>query len=284
MSIKTILVHLESEKHAGGITKAAIAIAKSFSAHLVGLHVVPDAFISAAVPPEVVGELLEAQRQANQAVGKRIAEAFDKTVAGAGISFEWRTVEAHLETTAMVVMRYGRAAELVILGQPDTTINLIDGMGATEEIMLGLGRPVLLVPHKATPATIGTRILLAWNGSAEAARAAFDAMPFLEAAKSVRLMAAGQAAGTLWGTLADDVAPTTGIEAALARHGIGCSVETVVAARNEVAGALLQQAKEHACDLIVMGGYGHWRLREIVFGGATRGVLEQATIPVLMSH
>ena len=71
---------------------------------------------------------------------------------------------------------------------------------------------------------------------------------------------------------------------ALARQGVRCKVDTVTASRNEVAGVLLAQAKEHACDLIVMGGYGHWRLREIVFGGATRGILEQTTLPVLMSH
>ena len=284
MSIKTILVHLDTEKHAEAITKTAIAVAKTFSAHLIGLHVIPDAFISAAVPPEVVGELIEAQRQANQAAAKRIAETFEKTIASAGVSYEQRSVEAHLETAAMVVMRHGHTADLVVLGQPDKTINLIEGIGATVEVMLGRGRPVLVVPTKAEPSTIGTRVLIGWNGSRESARAVFDAMPFLEAAKSVRILAAGQATGALWGSLADDVAPTAGIEAALARQGVRCKVDTVTASRNEVAGVLLAQAKEHACDLIVMGGYGHWRLREIVFGGATRGILEQTTLPVLMSH
>ncbi len=284
MAFKTILVQLDIEAHALNLTKAAIAVAKAHSAHLIGLHVVPDAFISASVPPEVVGELIEAQRQANQAAGKRIAEIFDRAIAEAGVSFERRTHEAHLETAANVVLRHGHSADLVILGQPDKSINLIDGIALTEEVMLGLGRPVLIVPTKPMPSTIGTRVLLGWNGSRESARAAFDAMPFLEAAKSVRVLAAGQATGSLWGSLAEDTASTTGIEAALARYGVRCTVATATASGAEVAGALLAHAKEHACDLIVMGGYGHWRVREIVFGGATRGVLEATTIPVLMSH
>ena len=284
MPFKTILVHLDTEADALEITKSAIAVAKAFSAHLIGMHVMPDAYISAAAPPEVAGELIEAQRQANQAAGKRISEIFGKAIAGAGVSFEWRLAEAHLETAASVVIRHGRMAELVILGQPDKSINLIDGIAITEEVMLSVGRPVLIVPAKASLATIGTRVLLGWNGSRESARATFDAMPFLEGAKSVRILAAGQVAGKLWGSLAGDAAPTAGIEAALTRQGVHCEVTAATASATGVASSLLALAKEHACDLIVMGGYGHWRLREIVFGGATRGVLEATTIPVLMSH
>lgn len=284
MPIKTILMHLETEAHAEALTKAAIAAAKTFSAHLIGLHVTPDAFISSAAPPEVVGELMEAQRQANQATAKRIAGIFNKAVEGSGVNFEWRTVEARLETAASVIMRIGRSADLVVLGQPDKTINLIDGIATTEEVMLGIGRPVLIVPGTAAVTTLGKHVLLAWNGSRESARAAFDALPILKQAEDVRILAAGKARGPLWGSLAEDTAPTADLEEALARHGIRGKVLTVAASGGEVADRLLSLAKEQGCDLIVMGGYGHWRVREIVFGGATRGVLEHASIPVLMSH
>ena len=284
MPFKTILVHLDTEAHAATLTTAAIAVARTFSAHLIGLHVIADAFISSAVPPEVVGELMEAQRQANQAAGKRIAETFDKTIAGQDVSFSWLSVEAHFETAASVVMRHGHAADLVILGQSDKTINLIDGIAATEEVMLGVGRPVLVVPIKTSVSTVGKRVLLGWNGSRESARAAFDALPFLEQAESVHVFAAGQATGSLWGSLQEDTAPTAGIEATLARHGVRSTLVNATASSADVASTLLAEARTANCDLIVMGGYGHWRLREIVFGGATHGVLEHTTIPVFMSH
>jgi nucleotide-binding universal stress UspA family protein len=227
---------------------------------------------------------LEAQRKVNRATGASIAGIFDTTVTGSGVGFEWRSIEARMEPAAAVVMRAGRSADLVVLGQSDRSINLIDGIAATEEVMLGVGRPVLIVPYKSKVAAVGRHVLLAWNGSREAARAAFDALPFLQRAESVWIFAAGQAPGSLWGSYDEDKAPTADLEEVLARHGISSKVVTVTASGAEIADKLLSEARQHDCDLIVMGGYGHWRLREIIFGGATHGVLEHTTIPVLMSH
>ena len=106
----------------------------------------------------------------------------------------------------------------------------------------------------------------------------------MEKAKSVHIFSAGQAETAPWGSLGDDRAPTAELEATLKRHGVVSSVVTAVAPEADVATKLLADANGYDCDLIVMGGYGHWRVREIVFGGATHGVLEHTTIPVLMSH
>lgn len=284
MTIKTILVHLDTEAQALALTQAAIGLAKTFSAHVIGLHVLPNPFISAAVPADVVGELIEAQRQANEAAAKSIGETFQTAMAPSGVSFEWAKDEALSETTASLVIRHGNTADLVVVGQPDRTINLIDGIATSEESMLGLGRPVLFVPNKPGVPSTGKRVLLAWNGSREAARAAFDALPFLKKAEDVQIFTAGSPGSGFWGSLRDEAAPTAGIAAALSRHGVKATLFNAKAAPSEVGTALLAEAKERSCDLIVMGGYGHWRVREIVFGGATRAILEQTTIPVLMSH
>jgi nucleotide-binding universal stress UspA family protein len=284
MSLKTVLVHLETEAAAVSVAKTALNLAKSFSAHLIGLHVVPDAFISAAVPPEVVGELLEAQREANRAAGKRVADSFAQVIAGQDVSSEWRLIEAHFEPVATVAMRHGREADLVVLAQPDQSINLIDGIGATEEVMLGLGRPALIVPSQSQLQTVGKRILLAWNGSRESARAVFDSLPMLKKAENVRILTAGPDKGGLWAGTDGDPAPAAGIAAALARHGVKCEIARAAAPSSDVAHDLLSETQSAGCDLLVMGGYGHWRLREIVFGGATKGVLKNAKVPVLMSH
>lgn len=284
MPLKTILVHLDTEAQAQALSKAAITVAKTFLAHVIGLHVAPNPFISASMSGEMMGELIQAQREANQASGTQIAEIFDKTVAGSGVAFEWRMFEANSEATSSVITRQGQTCDLVILGQSDNTINLIDGIGTAEDVMFGIGRPVLIIPITSLPGTIGRRILLAWNGSRESARATFDALPFLEKAESVHIFAAGQTETALWGSLGDDRAPTAELEATLKRHGVVTSVVTAKASGADVANKLLAAAKGYDCDLIVMGGYGHWRVREIVFCGATRGVLSNTTFPVLMSH
>jgi len=284
MPIKTILVVLDTEARAQALTQTAASVAKAFSAHLIGLHVLPNAFVPSLAPVEATGELIEAQREANEAAAKRISDGFNRAIAGLGVPFEWRRVEANYEIAANVVMRHGREADLVILGQPDTTVNLIDGIALAEEVMLGLGRPVLMVPKAGAYPTIGKRVLLAWNGSRESARATFDALPFLEKAESVRILAAEPPPRRRWAPPPQETSPTAGIATTLERHGVRCTLAKATAAGAEVGKELLAQAKQNDCDLIVMGGYGHWRINEIVFGGATRGVFDDATLPVLLSH
>lgn len=286
MPIKTLLAHLDAETSAPGIAQTAISLAKSFSAHLIGLHVVPNAFVPAAVPVEVTGELLEAQRQASEAAADRISAIFEKAVAGQGLSTEWRKIEAHYQASAQLVAQQGHVADLVILGQPDRNIGVIEGIAITEEVMLGVGRPVLIAPVGGVKGEIGKRVLLGWNDSREAARAAFDALPFLSKAESVRILSIAQEKRSRWGSQSDASASTSPdqLAASLRRHGVSCSVAQIKAAPSDVAGAFLGEVESSKCDLVVMGGYGHWRVREVVFGGATRGMLDRTTVPVLMSH
>ena len=283
MPTKTILVYFGNETQVVGLTKAAVAVARDFGAHVVGLHVVPGAFIPSGGLYEMTGELIEAQRQANAAAGNRVAEAFGKAIANEGVPFEWRSFIADFEPVAAIVMRQGRETDLVVLGQPTNAITLIDGVATSEEVMLGLGRPVLIIPERDGRGGIGKRVLLTWNASRESARAVFDALPFLQKAESVRLLAAKPVDGSSGGP-GTDVSHKLGILASLERHGVRCRFVEATPADADATASILAQAKEHDCDLIVMGGYGHWRIREIVFGWATRGVLNQATIPVLMSH
>jgi len=146
--MKTILVVLDTEARAKAVTQAAATVAKALAAHLIGLHVMPNAFVPSLAPVEATGELIEAQRQANEAAAKRIADAFSAAIAGQGVAFEWRKAEANFETTASVVMRHGRETDLLILSQPDSATNLIDGIALVEEVMLAAGRPVLVIREK----------------------------------------------------------------------------------------------------------------------------------------
>jgi nucleotide-binding universal stress UspA family protein len=140
------------------------------------------------------------------------------------------------------------------------------------------GRPVLVVPRVGTYTSIGERILVAWNGKRESARATFDAMPLLSQASSVKVLTI-EPAQAEEGTL-----PDTEIAASLARHGVKVTSARTIAPETSVADEILNRVSDDSADLLVMGAYGHSRFRELVFGGVTRGIAQQMTVPTLLSH
>ena len=284
MSIKTILVHLNAEPQAADLMGVAASIAEVSSAHLIGLHVVPDAYIPAAVPPEVVGELMDSQRQANEAAAAKIEAHYRQAVAGLRVAAEWRKVQARFESIADVVIRHGRAVDLVVLGQSEQKLDIFSGIDTSEEVMLRVGRPVLMVPLKGKNGPIGKRILIAWKDKREAARAVFDALPFLEGAEAVHILTVTAPKGHDKGAAVPHAIPAADIAATLAHHDVRCEIIETVAEDSTVFDEILNQIRERRCDMVVMGGYGHSRLREIVFGGTTRGMFDEMTVPVLMSH
>lgn len=141
------------------------------------------------------------------------------------------------------------------------------------------GRPVILVPRNWNQADCGRRILIAWNGSREAVRAVFDALPLFKAAYHIKVLQVGTSDQTRITRLElGDVCTM------LARHGIRATADTLSLPRATAGPALISAAKAENADLLVMGAYGHWRFRELVLGGATRHVLRNTNVPVLMSH
>jgi nucleotide-binding universal stress UspA family protein len=171
--------------------------------------------------------------------------------------------------------------DLVIVGQPNPEAGLTGAIGLRpEEIVLSCGRPVLVVPYAGEFLDVGREILVAWNGSREAARALHDAMFLLPDAETVTLIeidppAPGAAA---------PAATAAQVAAALTRRGITAKAETETAKDIGVSDLLLSRAADLEADLIVMGAYGHARWTERMLGGATRGLLASMTVPVLMSH
>src|SRR6185437_11051024 len=209
-----------------------------------------------------------------RAVG-RLRAGFDDATRRAGIASEWRALEGDPAELAIHEARY---ADLIILGQsdPDEPLSRADIPGA---VLLGAGRPVLVIPFIGSE-TIGRNVLVAWRTTREAARAVNDALPFLTAADSVTVL-------TINPERDGDGQPdrsTAEIARHLARHGIEAEASHIDAADIEVGEALLSRAADLDSDLIVMGGYGHSRLREFALGGTTRTLLQHMTVPVLLSH
>jgi len=139
---------------------------------------------------------------------------------------------------------------------------------------------VLVVPFIGASAAIGRNVLLCWNASREAARAATDALPLLQAAASVTVLVVGAETSDS----GHGAEPGADVAIWLGRHGVKVTVQRDVAADADVGGLILSRAMDHGCDLIVMGIYGHSRLRELVLGGASRTLLGSMTVPVLMAH
>ena len=173
-----------------------------------------------------------------------------------------------------------RYADLVILGQLDPDDPVTGPRYLPEQVILGCGRPALVIPYIGAAASIGERVVIAWDASREAARAVNDALPLLERARAVRVVTINPRQGPFGH--GEEPAPDIGLH--LARHDIKTEVERVVSRDIDVANTILSQLANEGADLLVMGAYGHSRLREYVLGGVTRTILAEMTVPVLMSH
>jgi nucleotide-binding universal stress UspA family protein len=276
MSYKTILVHIDPGKRCSTRVDVAIRLAQQHDAHLVALHAIapfePPGYVMAEMGPTII----EAQRAVGANEFARSEAGFNKQVSAAGLrNVEWRSAIDDLVDATTLHARY---ADLVVIGQTDADESSHVPADFPERVVLAAGRPVLILPSVGSFPTLGKRILIAWNPSREATRAVTDAIPLLQRAESVHVMAVNPKAGEHGNV------PGADIGLYLARHGVRVDVKTDHGAEIDVGNELLSRAADLDADLIVMGGYGHSRLKEWVLGGATRTILESMTAPVLMSH
>jgi len=278
MSYKTILVHVDGGARAPVRIGVACRLARRFDAHLVGLHALTVVKLPgyARVAVEGGARLDEYQAKLAGDAARQAKQVFERGVNAAGIAkSEWRESR---DDAAEAVPLHARYADLVVIGQPNATEAGSVEPDFVERLLLAAGRPILLVPYAGDFADAGKRAIVAWNASREAARAVTDAIPLLREAQAVQVIAFNPDAA------AHGAVPGADVGLYLARHGIKVTVSQQTAADVDVGNQLLSRAADLDADLIVMGGYGHSRLRELVLGGVTRTLLESMTVPVLMSH
>ena len=279
MTYKTILVHVDDKKRAPKILDAACTIAAKHNAHLITTFVLPSIDVAPSFGFYIPTEVLEVHRDTCMKVGEELRELSEKLANNAAVSAEFRILDAGGQADSQPVIEHGQMADLIVVGQSDDETDGPVARDLRERVLLEAGRPLLFIPYAGQFDVIGQNVLVAWNGRRESARAVFDALPLLKEAKKVRLH---------WVNASDDdeqnTLPGAEMAATLARHGVNVTAEGSVAREISVADELLARASDFGCDLLVMGGYGHSRTRELVFGGATRSILEHMTIPVLMSH
>jgi nucleotide-binding universal stress UspA family protein len=278
MAYKTILVHCDASAKVAHRLAVAADLAERQGAHLVGLHCrqpfQSPAFFDGGMPTTTLLTAYEAGVKADEAAA---SAAFAKAVKGRHLSHAWRVVEGFDDDALAVHARY---ADLVVVGQYDPEQSTPTPADLPETVALATGRPTLVVPHIGVQKALGKTILLCWNASRESARAASDALPLLAAAEKVVVLAIDPKSSPT-GHGAEPGADAAGW---LARHGVKVTVQRDVAADTDVGSVILSRAADHDADLIVMGIYGHSRMREMVLGGASRTLMASMTVPVLMAH
>lgn len=281
MTCRTLLVHASNEKTMGDVADVAVTLAKEQSvAHVIGLYVIPGLPAYPGMTMGVMSDIMDNHQQQHIEHARKIQDVFERAMAAVSVASEWRVDESMVPSVAGPVIEHGRAADLIIIEQPDDRDLDFDRREFAGRMVMDAGRPLLIVPRERRFKSMGESVLLAWNGRREAARAVFDALPLLQKAKTISVVCVNPPQdqnqdASLAGT---DIATT------LARHGVQAETIRDVARGTSVGQELLTQGADIGCDLIVMGGYGHSRFREFVLGGATRHVLDHMTVPVLMSH
>lgn len=275
MALKDLLVIVDDTPQAAARIAVAASLAARHEAHLTGLYIRPLLTIPRFVEMEMPEEIRE---RSHRYLVERVTEAqtlFEETAHRYGCNgrAEWRVAEG---AAAEVAAIHGHYADLIVVGQRDASHDMLD----PEDLLFSSGRPLLVVPAAGTFATVGERVILAWNASREAARAAHDGLAVLETARKVTVLAINPPRGRHG--MGDE--PGADIARHLSRHGVVAEAQQVVSDALDPGALLLNAVADSGADLVVMGAYGRSRLRELVLGGMTHYVLSHMTVPVLMSH
>ena len=275
--IKDIVVNLSVGERTSLAGDYAVSIAATFDAHVAGIAFVYDPIVPGSGADYIPIEVFETQQRDNVAATRTALDRFAAASARAGASAEPLTLSVSLASAGDQFGRIARRFDLAVVGQAEPETSAVEKM-IVEAALFDSGRPVIVVPYIQKAPLKLDRVMVCWDGSRAAARAIADAMPLLERAGLLDVV-----------IIANEPGKQDEIEGAdmgqhLARHGLNVKVKRINYGNLDVADALLSHAADFDADFIVMGGYGHSRLREFVLGGATRSILRSMTAPVLMSH
>ena len=289
MCIAKIIAPLAGTKHDRDTLKTAFAAAKPFNAHVEALFVHPDPrlvlpyYTGVPISPDVVQSIMDAAGMMNAEAARVARTAFDDEAAAANVvktaapkasqtaTCSFLELEGYFPT---IVAEASRLSDLVVFGTPGAA-DSPDIADAFAETLIKTERPVLFAGH--VPSRFPGKAIVAWDGSATATRALIGAMPFLHKAREIVLLSCRHQAQ----------APKTGfadVSRYLAAHHLSCREEIVDPGSRAIGEALLDGAIKGEADLLIMGGYGHSRLGEAIFGGVTQHVRWHASMPVLMIH
>lgn len=286
MSVRKILVPMAGRPEEDEVLTTALSIARDFGAQLVGLFARPDPsealpYLGDGISGQVIEDLMQAAREGADQASARVRTGLEKAAAAVGVVIAEKDGGPKLPSVRFlditgrrdeVIAAHSRLSDLIVFGEGSTGSA---GGTALEAAMMSADRPVLIAPKKAWE-PVGGSVCIGWDDSPEASSAVLMSIPFLEKAKSVTILCIN-------GKDRNPGHSSTLIDY-LALHGVAAQVHDIDAQGKPAGEVLLDEAEKAKADLLVMGGYGHSRLRQFLIGGTTQHVRSHATIPVLMAH
>lgn len=279
MEIKNLLIHLDHSEGCANRLQTAFDIARDFDARINGLFVVPDYIVPSYVEAQISVDLISDVTEKAVARAEQTLEDYRRRAADAGVEMEARVVEGQI---IPILREHSKYTDLMLLGQdqPEDPDNA--SYGLADALLFEGGCACMVVPHSGKLAAPGKRILLTWNASRESARALREALPFLKRADEIVVLSSEpdheDARVARGHPHADELARF------LESHGIASVSSGISDPNASPSDAIVGQAADMNADLIVMGAYGHARLREIILGGVTRDLLKLSTVPLLLAH
>ena len=276
MGYKTIVAVLQDETGATAVLDVAVALTEDSKGHLVGVHAepLPMPIASPMGFPDatVIGAGDDLSRDREEKLGR----FFEERMRREDVSAEWRSLRTFSGDSALSALESARCGDIVVASNAQGD----GGAPDIDTLIQSGGRPVLIVPRDRPANVRAKRVVLAWNGSREAARAAFDALPFIMVAEETIVLTINPA------TQSGDPGGRPGheIAAALARHGAKVTVERASFGRASVAETMSRVVEDRKADLLVLGAFSHSRLKEMFFGGTTRSIIDKPPCLTLMSR
>ena len=275
--IKDIVVNLSIGENGGPAGDYAVSVADTFGAHVVGIAFVFDPIVPISGTGYIPAEVIDTQLADTHAAAKAAIDRFAASASRAGVSAEPLTLSASAAGAGDQFARIARRFDLAIVGQAEPASGAVEELIA-ESTLFQSGRPMIVVPYIQKAPLKLDRVMVCWDGGRQAARAIADAMPILEKAGKVEIVIVANERGK------QDEIEGADMGQHLARHGLKVDVKRISAGNIDIADALLSHVADSGTDFIVMGGYGHSRLREFILGGVTHSILRSMTAPVLLSH
>ena len=272
--LKHILLHLDDSDASANCMAVAFDLAQKHDAHLTGIYVLPDMTVPGYGEMPVPGDLIQRLEKQDLAIADQVKTGFEAAAGKAGQVAEWCCMKGYAPEQIALQARY---ADLVIVAKSTAENYFSDRRTLPERLVFTSARPLLLIPDRDSDHSFGKHVVIAWNGRREAVRAVNDALPLLAQATRVNVLAVNSSE-------AESAIVTADLCQYLSRHGVNAEGTEIIAKDADIGAVLLAQADELGAGLIVMGAYGHSRWRELILGGATQYILEQTTIPVLLSH
>jgi nucleotide-binding universal stress UspA family protein len=275
--ITDIIVNLSVTKNDSAVANYAASVAAALQAHLTGVAFIYDPIVPISDGGYIPAEVIETQRADNEAAAGSAIKRFTAATDRAGVSAEPLALTASLAGAADRLARMARCFDLAIVGQGQSEMSMMEQI-IGEAVLFDSGRPMIMVPYiQKAPFKIDN-VMICRDGSRAAARAVADAIPILGEGSRVEIVIITNERGEQYDIEGADIGQH------LARHGLEVEVDRFPGGDIDVADALLSHTADSSVDFMIMGGYGHSPLRELVLGGVTRSIFQSMTVPVLLSH